>query len=90
MINNYSMNPCEQNVIWAYLYAYISDKVTTKVKNENINRHHPARHDDAGNAGGFEQNVTTECVPDAGPALRLCPVSGDTRLNSHIKEAIPE
>ena len=41
------MNSCEQNVIWAYLYAYIAAKVTTKVKNENIDHHHPARHGDA-------------------------------------------
>ena len=62
------MNSCELNVIWAYLYACIAGKVTKEVKNGNIDhRHHPARHDDAGNAGGFEQNVTTECVPDAGP-----------------------
>ena len=47
MINNYSMNSCEQNVIWAYLYACIAGKVTTKAKNENIDHHHPARHGDA-------------------------------------------
>ena len=52
-------------MIWAYLYACIAVKVTKEAKNGNID-HHPARHGDAGNAGGFEQNVTTECVPDAG------------------------
>ena len=47
------------------------------------------------------QHPTIECgaagtcdgvtgTKDAGPALRLCWVSWDTRLNSHIKEAIPE
>ena len=53
-------------MIWAYVYTCISAKVTKEVKNENIDRQHPARHDDAWNAGGFEQNVATECVPDAG------------------------
>ncbi len=35
MINNYSMNSCEQNVMWAYLYACIAGDVTKKAKNEN-------------------------------------------------------
>ena len=41
----------------------------------------------AESAGGFEQNVATECVPDA---ILLSDYVGDTRLNSRIKEAIPE
>jgi hypothetical protein len=31
-INNYSMNPCEQNVMYAHLYAYIAGKLTKKAK----------------------------------------------------------
>jgi hypothetical protein len=35
MMNNYSMNLYEQNVIWAYVYACIGGDVTKKARNGN-------------------------------------------------------
>ena len=45
MISNYSMNSCEQDAIYAYLYGCIAGKLTRDVKNGNTDHYLPAWHD---------------------------------------------
>ena len=95
MINNYSMNPCEQNVIWAYVYTCISAKVTKEVKNENIDHHHPARHGDAMMPGmraassrtsqpsACQTRVRSQIMPGIrGYSIELAHKGGDTGIRT--------
>ena len=57
MINKYRMNPCEQNAMYVYLYAYIAGNITKEVKNGNVD-HIPLPD----TMDGFGQNTTIEGV----------------------------
>jgi hypothetical protein len=74
MMNNHSMNPCEQNVIWTYVCIHIVVKVTKEVKDENIDHHHPTRHGDAmmpGMRAASSRTSQPSACQTRGPALQI-------------------